>query len=103
LFYPGANMQALFTVLVVFSLQLRGCNDPEMRALLAPLLGLDPANYLIGRMTYDLRRLRLRDGRRARANTGASTIENRDRNTAPGGRACETPWENYITNSRQSS
>ena len=27
--------------------------------LLAQLLGLDPANYPIGRMTYDLRRLRL--------------------------------------------
>jgi hypothetical protein len=28
-------------------------------ALLAQMLGLDPANYPIGRMTYDLRRLRL--------------------------------------------
>jgi hypothetical protein len=30
-----------------------------MRALLAQLLGLDPAHYPVGRMTYDLRRLRL--------------------------------------------
>ncbi len=30
-----------------------------MRALLAQVLGLDPAQYPIGRMTYDLRRLRL--------------------------------------------
>ena len=30
-----------------------------MRLLLAQLLGLDPADYPIGRMTYDLRRLRL--------------------------------------------
>jgi hypothetical protein len=30
-----------------------------MRALLAQLLGLDPAHYPIGRMSYDLRRLRL--------------------------------------------
>ena len=30
-----------------------------MRVLLAQLLGLDPAEYPIGRMTYDLRRLRL--------------------------------------------
>jgi hypothetical protein len=30
-----------------------------MRALLAQLLGLDPANYPVGSMTYDLRRLRL--------------------------------------------
>ena len=59
--YPSANprVQALFAVLVVFSLQLRGFNNREMRSLLAQLLGLDPANYPIGRMTYDLRRLRL--------------------------------------------
>jgi DNA-binding IclR family transcriptional regulator len=30
-----------------------------MRILLAQLVGLDPANYPRGRMTYDLRRLRL--------------------------------------------
>jgi hypothetical protein len=30
-----------------------------MRALLAQLLGLDPAHYAQGRMSYDLRRLRL--------------------------------------------
>jgi hypothetical protein len=95
-------MQALFTVLVVFSLQLRGCNDPEMRALLAPLLGLDPANYLIGRMTYDLRRLRPRDGRRARANTRASTIENRDRTLHSVEEHAKLPGD-YITSSRQSS
>jgi hypothetical protein len=29
-----------------------------MRALLAQLLGLDPAHYPVGRITYDLRRLR---------------------------------------------
>jgi hypothetical protein len=49
----------LFAVLVVFSLQLRGFTNQEMRILLAQLLGLDPANYHTGRMTYDLRRLRL--------------------------------------------
>ncbi len=52
-------MQALFAVLVMFSLQLRGFTNQEIRPLLAQLLGLDPANYPIGRMTYDLRRLRL--------------------------------------------
>jgi len=46
-------------VLVLFSLQLRGFTNREMRALLAQLLGLNPAQYPIGRMTYDLRRLRL--------------------------------------------
>jgi hypothetical protein len=57
--FGDKRVQALFAVLVVFSLQLRGFNNSEMRALLAQLLGLDPATYPIGRMTYDLRRLRL--------------------------------------------
>jgi len=46
-------------VLVVFSLQLRGLTNLEMRTLVAQLVGLDPANYPLGRMTYDLRRLRI--------------------------------------------
>src|SRR5271170_3202875 len=45
--------------LVLFSFQLRGFTNQEMRALLAQLLGRDPAHYPVGRMTYDLRRLRL--------------------------------------------
>ena len=57
--FGDTRVQALFAVLVVFSLQLRGFTNPEMRVLLAQLLGLDPANYPVGRMTYDLRRLRL--------------------------------------------
>ena len=57
--FGDKRVQALFAVLVVFSLQLRGFNNREMRVLLAQLLGLDPANYPIGSMTYDLRRLRL--------------------------------------------
>jgi hypothetical protein len=57
--FGDPRVQALFAVLVVFSLQLRGFTNQEMRLLLAQLLGLDPANYPVGRMTYDLRRLRL--------------------------------------------
>ena len=57
--FGDLRVQALFAVLVVFSLQLRGFTNQDMRPLLAQLLGLDPANYPIGRMTYDLRRLRL--------------------------------------------
>jgi hypothetical protein len=57
--FGDKRVQGLFAVLVVFSLQLRGFNNQEMRVLLAQLLGLDPATYPIGRMTYDLRRLRL--------------------------------------------
>jgi hypothetical protein len=57
--FGDAQVQALFAVLVLFSLQVRGFTNREMRVLLAQLLGLDPAHYPIGRMTYDLRRLRL--------------------------------------------
>jgi hypothetical protein len=57
--FGDKRVQALFAVLVMFSLQLRGFTNQEIRPLLAQLLGLDPANYPIGRMTYDLRRLRL--------------------------------------------
>jgi len=57
--FGDAHVQALLSVLVLFSFQLRGFTNQEMRALLAQLLGLDPAHYPVGRMTYDLRRLRL--------------------------------------------
>src|SRR6202140_44314 len=57
--FGDARVQALFSVLVLFSLQLRGFTNQEVRALLAQLLGQKPANYPRGRMTYDLRRLRL--------------------------------------------
>jgi hypothetical protein len=57
--FGDQRVQALFAVLAMFSLQLRGFTNQEMRPLLAQLLGSDPANYPIGRMTYDLRRLRL--------------------------------------------
>jgi hypothetical protein len=57
--FGDQRVQALFAVLVMFSLQLRGLTNQEIRPLLGQMLGLDPANYPIGRMTYDLRRLRL--------------------------------------------
>jgi hypothetical protein len=57
--FGDAHVQALLSVLVLFSFQLRGFTNREMRALPAQLLGLDPAHYPAGRMTYDLRRLRL--------------------------------------------
>ena len=57
--FGDPRVQALLSVMTMFSLQLRGFTNREMRALLAQLLGLDPANYPPGRMTYDLRRLRL--------------------------------------------
>ena len=57
--FGDAQVQALLSVLVLFSFQLRGFTNQEMRALMSQLLGLDPAHYPVGRMTYDLRRLRL--------------------------------------------
>ena len=48
---PYAQKPPLFAVLVVFSLQLHGFTNSQLRPLLAQLLGLDPANYPIGRMT----------------------------------------------------
>jgi hypothetical protein len=57
--FGDARVQALFTVLGFFGLQLQGFTNGDIRALLAPLLGFNPAHYPIGRMTYDLRRLRL--------------------------------------------
>jgi hypothetical protein len=50
--------QALFSVLVVFRLPLRGFNNREMRTRLAQRRGLAPAHYPLGRMSYDLRPLR---------------------------------------------
>ena len=57
--FGDKRVQALFAVLVVFSLQLRGFTNSEMRVLLAQLLGFGPANYPAGKLTYDLRRLRI--------------------------------------------
>jgi hypothetical protein len=57
--FGDPRVQALLAVLVVFSFQLRGFTNLQMRTLIAQLLGLDPALYSLGRMTYDLRRLRL--------------------------------------------
>ena len=57
--FGDARGQALLSALVLFSFQLRGFTNQQMRALLAQLLGLDPAHYPVARMTYDLRRLRL--------------------------------------------
>ncbi len=57
--FDDERVQALFYVLVMFCLQPHGFDNHQMRALLAQLLGIDPAHYPAGRMTYDLRRLRL--------------------------------------------
>ena len=57
--FDSARTQALLSVLVVFHLQPHGFRNAELRPLLATLLGLDPSLMTQGRMSYDLRRLRL--------------------------------------------
>jgi len=51
--------QALLAALVVFRLLPHGFGAADFRQHLAPLLGLAPAALTPGRVTYDLRRLRL--------------------------------------------
>jgi hypothetical protein len=53
-------VQALLSVLVLFRLMPMGFSNKELRERLAPLLGLDPSTLTQGKMTYQLRRLRLR-------------------------------------------
>ena len=53
------RVQALFAVLVLFSLQPQGFRNRELRPLLAQALGLDSLDITHGKMSYDLRRLRL--------------------------------------------
>ncbi|MCC7359740.1 MAG: hypothetical protein IT317_09695 [Anaerolineales bacterium] len=53
------RVQALLSVLVMFRLLPEGFANADLRAHLAPLLGLDPSQLTPGRMTFHLRRLRL--------------------------------------------
>ena len=53
------RVQALLSALVMFRLLPRGFSHRELKAQLALLLGEDAAAITAGRMTYDLRRLRL--------------------------------------------
>ena len=53
------RVQALLAVLVMFVLQPGGFRNKQLRPLLAQLLGIDESQITAGRMTYDLRRLRL--------------------------------------------
>jgi hypothetical protein len=57
--FDSARTQALLAALVVFRLLPNGFRNRDLRAHLAPLLGIDPALMTPGRMSYDLRRLRL--------------------------------------------
>jgi hypothetical protein len=53
------RVHALFSALVLFTLLPHGFTTKDLRAHLAPMLGLDPGTISAGRMSYDLRRLRL--------------------------------------------
>ncbi len=59
--FGDPRVLALFAAIVLFRLQPRGFSNRELREHLAPLLGLRPGDFTQGRMTYDLRRLRLHD------------------------------------------
>jgi hypothetical protein len=57
--FADPRVQALLGTLVTFRLLPRGFANHDLRALLAPLLGLAPDQVTPGQMTYHLRRLRL--------------------------------------------
>jgi hypothetical protein len=57
--FADPRVQALFSALVLYCLLPHGFTNKDLRAHLAPLLGRDPSHLTPGRMTYDLRRLRL--------------------------------------------
>ena len=57
--FPDPRVQALLSALVLFRLLPAGFAAAEFRQHVAPLLGLAPGALTPGRVTYDLRRLRL--------------------------------------------
>jgi hypothetical protein len=57
--FADPRVHALLAAIVVFRLLPDGFANRDLRAHLAPLLGVDAETMTAGRMTYDLRRLRL--------------------------------------------
>lgn len=57
--FADPHVQALMQALLLFVLLPHGFSNRDLREHLAALLGLDPSPLRPGRMTYDLRRLRL--------------------------------------------
>jgi hypothetical protein len=53
------RVRALLAALLVLHLLPRGFTNQDLREHIAPLLGLPPGKFTQGRMTYNLRRLRL--------------------------------------------
>ena len=58
--FGDPRVQALFAALLRFDLLPHGFRNRELREAVASLCGLSLDEYGAGRMTYDLRRLRLR-------------------------------------------
>ncbi len=58
--FGDPRAQALFAALLAFRVLPDGFANRDLRETVAPLLGLPPEAYGRNRMTYDLRRLRLR-------------------------------------------
>jgi hypothetical protein len=57
--FSDVRVQALLSALVLFLFLPRGFSNRDLREQLAPLLGLNLSVMTQGRMSYDLRRLRL--------------------------------------------
>jgi len=57
--FGDPRVLALLSAVLAFRLLPRGFANGDLREHVAPLLGLDPSHFPEGRMTYDLRRLRL--------------------------------------------
>jgi hypothetical protein len=57
--FGDPRAMALLSLLAVFRLSVRGFTNRDLRQHLAPLLGISPGAMTAGRVTYDLRRLRL--------------------------------------------
>jgi hypothetical protein len=57
--FSDPRVQALLNVLLLFLFLPRGFSNAQLRGQLARMLGLDPSVMTLGRMSYDLRRLRL--------------------------------------------
>jgi hypothetical protein len=57
--YADPRVQAVLSALLGFMLSVRGFTNRQLRERVAGLLGQPPESVTAGRMTYDLRRLRL--------------------------------------------
>jgi len=57
--FSDPRVQALLAAIVTFRILPHGFSHADLKRTLAPLLGMDVAEISAGRMTYDLRRLRL--------------------------------------------